>query len=196
MQIEIVNLGKKITANEKNILSSLLENNIEINNFCNGKGTCGKCKIKVLEGELNPLTKSEKNLLSDEQLKENIRLACLSQAKTDVKIEIYKNKSNIKVLDQGIKSDFEMIYKNGYGLAVDIGTTTLATYLVDLSNGEIVDKISAINSQSKYGLDVMTRISFEYENENGKDLLQEEIIKSLNQMIYDLSNKIICQKIW
>lgn len=189
MQIEIVNLEKKITANEKNILFNLLENNIAINNFCNGKGTCGKCKIKVLEGELNPLTKSEKNLLSDEQLKENIRLACLSQAKTDVKIEIYKNKSNIKVLDQGIKSDFEMIYKNGYGLAVDIGTTTLVTYLVDLSNGEIIDKISAINSQSKYGLDVMTRISFEYENENGKELLQEEIIKSLNQMIYDLSNK-------
>ncbi|MFR2716666.1 MAG: hypothetical protein ACLTA5_04820 [Anaerococcus obesiensis] len=41
-------------------------------------------------------------------------------------------------------------------------------YLVDLSNGKIIDKISSINSQVKYGLDVMTRISFEYENENGK----------------------------
>lgn len=190
MKIEITNLNKIIDAGgNKNILDKLLENDIEINNFCNGKGTCGKCKFKLLEGQVSSLTDSEISLLSDDEKRNKTRLACLTYPKTDIKIQVDSPKSNIKVLDQGIKSDFKMVLKKGYGLAIDIGTTTLAAYLVDLSTGEIIDKDSAINSQSKYGLDVMTRISFEYENENGIRLLQEEIIKSLNKIINNLSQR-------
>lgn len=190
MKIEITNLNKIIDADgNKNILDNLLENDVEINNFCNGKGTCGKCKFKLLEGQVSSLTDSEISLLSDDEIKNKTRLACLSYPKTDIKIQVNSPKSNIKILDQGIKSDFKMVFKKGYGLAIDIGTTTIAAYLVDLSTGEIINKDSAINSQSKYGLDVMTRISFEYENENGIRLLQEEIIKSLNKIINNLSQK-------
>ena len=189
MKIEIENLNKIIDSKGKNILESLLANNIKIDNFCNGKGTCGKCKIKILKGSLNPITSLEKFLLSDDEINSGIRLACLSFSKSDLKIKTISENLDFKILDFGEIPDFEMKFDKGFGLALDIGTTSLAMYLVDLSNGKIIDKISSINSQVKYGLDVMTRISFEYENENGKNLLQEEIIKSINNLIDKLVNK-------
>lgn len=189
MKIEIENLNKIIDSKGKNILESLLANNIKIDNFCNGKGTCGKCKIKVLKGKLNPISLVEKSLLTDDEIKNGIRLACLTFPKSDLRIKTINNDLDFKILDYGEIPDFEMKFEKGFGLALDIGTTSLAMYLVDLSNGKIIDKISSINSQVKYGLDVMTRISFEYENENGKNLLQDEIIQSINNLIDELVNK-------
>ncbi|MDU7143128.1 MAG: 2Fe-2S iron-sulfur cluster-binding protein, partial [Anaerococcus vaginalis] len=189
MKIEIENLNKIIDSKGKNILESLLAKNIKIDNFCNGKGTCGKCKIKILKGSLNPITSLEKSLLSDDEINSEIRLACLTFPKTDLKIKTQSENLAFKILDFGEIPDFEMKFNKGYGLCLDIGTTSLAMYLVDLSNGKIIDKISSINSQVKYGLDVMTRISFEYENENGKNLLQEEIIKRINNLIDELVRK-------
>lgn len=189
MKIEIENSNVIIESKGENIQESLLANNIKIDNFCNGKGTCGKCKIKILKGSLNPISSVEKSLLSDYEIKNGIRLACLSFPKSDLKIKTISENLDFKILDFGEIPDFEMKFEKGFGLCLDIGTTSLAMYLVDLSNGEIIDKKSSINSQVKYGLDVMTRISFEYENENGKNLLQDEIIKSINNLIDELVNK-------
>ena len=50
--------------------------------------------------------------------------------------------------------------ENIYGLAVDIGTTTVAAYLCDLSNGQVVATDSMMNPQVTYGEDVMSRITY------------------------------------
>lgn len=189
MKIEIIDQDKEIFSNGENILSNLIENKVDINNFCNGRGTCGKCKVKILEGNTNPLSSEEKSLLSPAEQKDNIRLACLTYPLSDLKISIDRKSSDIKVLDQGQIPDFEMDLRDGFGIALDIGTTTLAMNLIDLSNGKIVDKVSAINAQSKYGLDVMTRISYEYDNECGIEHLKEAIIDSINTMIRQISSK-------
>lgn len=189
MKIEIIDQDYEIFSNGESILSNLIENKVDINNFCNGRGTCGKCKVKILEGNTNPLSSEEKSLLSPAEQKDNIRLACLAYPLTDLKISLDRTNSDIKVLDQGQIPDFEMDYRDGFGIALDIGTTTLAMNLVDLSNGKIVDKVSAINGQSKYGLDVMTRISYEYDNESGIEHLKEAIIDSINTMIRQISSK-------
>lgn len=189
MKIEIIDQDYEIFSNGESILSNLIENKVDINNFCNGRGTCGKCKVKILEGNTNPLSSEEKSLLSPAEQKDNIRLACLAYPLTDLKISLDRTNSDIKVLDQGQIPDFEMECRDGFGIALDIGTTTLAMNLVDLSNGKIVDKVSAINGQSKYGLDVMTRISYEYDNESGIEHLKEAIIDSINTMIRQISSK-------
>ena len=197
MKIEIENLGKKVEADEKSILSNLRDNDIRIDNFCNGKGTCGKCKIKILNGQTNPVKDNEKFFLSDDQIKSGIRLACFTYPKSDIKIKTLSNKIKAQILDIGEIPKFKMDFKKSFGLAIDIGTTTLAIYLVDLSNGNIIDKISDINPQSKYGLDVMTRISFEYENIDGIDILQKEIVNKINDLVDELSfrNNIYLDKI-
>lgn len=74
-----VKCGRKewdIEINKKqNLLEVLQENNIKLGNICHGNGTCGKCKIKVLSGEL-PITAADRNVLTDEEVQQGIRLAC------------------------------------------------------------------------------------------------------------------------
>jgi uncharacterized 2Fe-2S/4Fe-4S cluster protein (DUF4445 family) len=70
-----------------------------------------------------------------------------------------------------------------YGAAVDIGTTTLALYLCNLENGDILAAESEMNPQIVYGEDIMSRIQFTVTNENGLETLHNNVIKTLNQML-------------
>ncbi len=69
-----------------------------------------------------------------------------------------------------------------YGLAVDIGTTTLAGYLCDLATGEVVATESMMNPQVTYGEDVMSRISYIMTSNNGLEHANQAIIKAINQI--------------
>ncbi|MBN1264954.1 MAG: DUF4445 domain-containing protein [Anaerolineales bacterium] len=72
------------------------------------------------------------------------------------------------------------------GLAVDIGTTKVAAYLVDLETGETLAKAGAMNPQIGYGEDVVSRISYCNENINGREELQTRLIETLNTKTADL----------
>lgn len=61
-----------------------------------------------------------------------------------------------------------------FGLAVDIGTTTVVCYLVDMIKKRVVDFYSFVNPQKKFGADVISRIDFAREKEEGLFILQKE----------------------
>ena len=67
-----------------------------------------------------------------------------------------------------------------YGVAVDIGTTTIAAYLMDLTTGIKVCVTSLLNPQKAFGADVISRISYTMENEHGLEQLNSLLIQSLN----------------
>ncbi|NOZ68742.1 MAG: DUF4445 domain-containing protein [Deferribacteres bacterium] len=69
-----------------------------------------------------------------------------------------------------------------YGIAVDIGTTTIVVYLVDLSNGELVDVASIYNSQIRFGDDVITRIVNATEHNELKNL-HKAVISDINILV-------------
>jgi uncharacterized 2Fe-2S/4Fe-4S cluster protein (DUF4445 family) len=77
-----------------------------------------------------------------------------------------------------------------YGLAVDIGTTKLAAYLVDLGNGETVAKTGAMNPQITYGEDVISRITYANENANGAETLQSRLVETLNNILQELRKSV------
>ena len=77
----------------------------------------------------------------------------------------------------------------GYGLAVDIGTTTVAGYLCELTTGEILATESMMNPQVAYGEDVMSRIGYASKEKGGLKKLNDAIIKGLNQIIRDITKK-------
>lgn len=79
--------------------------------------------------------------------------------------------------------------KNTYGVAVDIGTTTVAAYLCDLQKGEVLQSASMMNPQVRFGDDVISRVSYCMTNENGLDDLSDIIIKGLNDLVTELSEK-------
>ncbi|MEK7238891.1 MAG: ASKHA domain-containing protein, partial [Nitrospirota bacterium] len=66
-----------------------------------------------------------------------------------------------------------------YGIAIDIGTTTLVTYLIDLTTGNLVDIASTYNSQIRFGDDVITRIVYATEH-NGLRNLNKTVITDIN----------------
>lgn len=73
-----------------------------------------------------------------------------------------------------------------FGLAVDIGTTSIAAYLVDLATGEIAGKTGAMNPQIAYGEDVISRILYVDENLEGNKLLQARVVDTLEELLSEL----------
>jgi uncharacterized 2Fe-2S/4Fe-4S cluster protein (DUF4445 family) len=72
--------------------------------------------------------------------------------------------------------------KDRYGLAVDIGTTTVVVYLVNLETGQLIDVGSTYNSQIRYGDDVITRIVYAIEQE-GLEELREAVVSDINDLV-------------
>lgn len=91
---------------------------------------------------------------------------------------VYKD----EVLD--IKRD-----KNLLGVAIDIGTTTVVLYLFDLVEGCLIDTYAFVNPQKRFGADVISRIDFAKENENGLKILQKEILNGVNEAIESMTEK-------
>ena len=70
-----------------------------------------------------------------------------------------------------------------YGLAVDLGTTAVVAELVDLRTGRIAGRESAVNAQSSYGADVVSRITFAFENPDNLRRLKASVVQLLNDLV-------------
>jgi uncharacterized 2Fe-2S/4Fe-4S cluster protein (DUF4445 family) len=70
-----------------------------------------------------------------------------------------------------------------YGLAIDIGTTTVAAYFCNLSTMAVIDTVSLMNPQCKYGEDVMSRITYHMMNKDGLERMSNDIVEGLNWLI-------------
>lgn len=260
--ITIISTGKTYSYETgKTLLEILLENGIFVDNPCNGKGVCGKCKVRVTEGDAGEICETERSLLKQEEAESGVRLSCLVQPKSDLKIELLQKERKHEVLTDGYVPEFiiepditkqvielqkptldnqtpyeeqlceklpgvevsfsairEADFTEGmktavihekkdgryellaveegdttqalYGAAIDIGTTTVVTSLVDMRSGRELAHASMINAQKHFGLDVLTRITYELEHrEDGIRKLQEAIVQSINDMIADICHK-------
>ena len=73
--------------------------------------------------------------------------------------------------------------ENGYGLAIDVGTTTVAGYFCNLNTMEVLDTVSMMNPQCKYGEDVMARITYHMTTPDGLKRMSDDIIEGVNELI-------------
>jgi len=78
--------------------------------------------------------------------------------------------------------------RSNYGLAIDVGTTTIAVLLIDLTNGKILGKASALNKQITYGETLITRIAFSRKAENGLRKLQQAVVQTINDLVNRLTS--------
>lgn len=245
---------------ENTLLEILQTHGQMIESPCAGKATCGKCKVKIINGMINTPTAEERKLLTDEEICQGIRLSCLVKPSGDLTIKLL-NKKNLKhkILADGYMPEFEInpllskkvyhltkptlentssyqdvlekilkspvlsddpsflkglpkIFKGEqvtaiytgdiliglepgdtsaeiYGIAVDIGTTTVVLSLIDLNKGIEIGSETAINPQKQYGLDVLSRIDFVRRKKNGLSVLQASILNCLNQLTEKLCRK-------
>jgi uncharacterized 2Fe-2S/4Fe-4S cluster protein (DUF4445 family) len=108
--------------------------------------------------------------------------------KEDFGFTVVLNEDEIVGIEAGDKSD-----KN-YGVAFDIGTTTVVGYLIDLNTGKQLAVASRTNPQTSYGDDVISRIQYANSNKDGIDDLHERIVSCINDIIVDLEKQAAIQK--
>ncbi|MBO4214198.1 MAG: DUF4445 domain-containing protein [Lachnospiraceae bacterium] len=163
--------GKKFTVEAGvNLLKALLSENIYVDNACNGMGTCGKCKVYI-EGV-------------------GETLSCEYAVTDDIVIHTAKKRNNdMNILTKVYVPDFAKEYRNGYGIICDIGTTTVAVGLVNLTTGEIMADAAAMNAQRVFGQDVLTRITYEIDNgEEGIKALQSKVVECITDCVSKCCN--------
>ena len=180
-EITILPEGKKIKAESGKTLLENLGDHIPIRAACGGRGVCGKCRIIVETTDVPELTDVEKDQLSPGLIASGYRLAC--QVPVDRSMTV---RSSDTGQDRGhveAKRVFSGPYavspyitlpddKQCLGLAVDLGTTTVAGYLCDLKSGKILTSSATINPQRRYGDDVISRINYAGKGKNNLKKLQ------------------------
>lgn len=265
----------------KSLLEAARELGVAIESPCGGAGVCGKCKVKIETGffpkpgldssanHLTPVTKEEEQALSEEELAENYRLACLARVTGDILVFVPEESRVAQqvILEKGAeraisinpavrkyhlqlasrslgdaRGDWEFLrealveeenlspqitvdysvlrkiapvlrQKDGevtvwvwqnkevievqpgrredlYGVAIDVGTTTVAAYLCDLQTGDTVATASFMNPQVRYGEDVLSRITYSNTDSEGLANLNKAIIEGINQAIVNLTAKV------
>ena len=179
---------------------------IRVPTSCGRTGECHECIIQVTEGLENLSEKKDlESFLSPE-----FRLACqavINNDKNDVSFNVLRRQP--KILDKGnetkfslnpsvILEDNQVIFRKDnrvlnekmtpiYGVAVDLGTTTVVCSIIDLTNGEKIGTSSFENPQRFGGSDTLNRISYETTKFPGE--LKSVIISGLNFEIGELCKK-------
>ncbi len=270
--IDLQPVGRRaLVSASSTLLHAAQDAGVEIAAVCGGAGSCGKCRVQCITGELSPPTPEERRFLDEDELKAGYRLACQARPLSDVKINIPPESLStpqrlqvegqeteltpdpvIDVVDieltpptlHDLRADTVRLTDalaameisrpffgqpvlrslgtqlraqdwtarvvlrrqeplSGYpkvrpwlevvamlprrrpvvGLAVDIGTTKMAAYLVDLDTGHTLAMDGVMNPQIAYGEDVVSRIAYANTHSDGRQVLQQRLIAGLNDLI-------------
>ena len=254
--------GKTVLVEEGCLLGdAALKAGVSIVLICGGKGTCGKCRVRILDGECITGNDGNQRIVK----KGGYALACQSYVSSDVTffVEHIENSDDNKILTSGELSDNQQLNpytkkqyftlipasredttddcirlkaslgieklsfpvlqklpgflrKNDwkgtavivdkcivylepgntsnckYGVAIDLGSTTIVAVLYNLNNGEQLNTVSDINSQVKFGDDVISRISHAKDFETGLSDLQSCALSQIDKLISKLLAEAPC----
>ncbi len=151
---------------------------------CGGFSRCGACRVRATGGLEAPRA-WEKESLSPADLAAGVRLACMARIEGPATIERLSTIAHIRV-DAGY--DPSMVAaapgRFGLGVAVDVGTTTLAASLYDLADGRRIATKVSDNPQIAFGHDVMTRISRSLEGD--AEALRSGVVTGVSGLVHDL----------
>lgn len=165
----------------------LHRNGVPLSGSCGGRGRCGNCRLRIKTGIQRP-TPAEKRWLRLEEVQQGVRLACQVIIRDSLAVEVDQ------AANRSVKGTILPIHlarltpllpagtrNPGFGVALDLGTTTLALYLVDLSTGLLRGEVFRRNPGSRYGADVISRVGAAMEQ---RELLQT-IEDDLKQVLSD-----------
>jgi len=133
------------------LLSALAQHGFEFP--CGGTGLCGGCSVRVLGGEL-AVTQADREVFNAEELAAGWRLACQARVEEPLTLECRQWRMDVLADDARLAS----AGRRGFGIAIDLGTTTIAAQLIDLAAGSVLRVETDLNPQAAFGADVMSRI--------------------------------------
>jgi len=138
---------------------------------CGGKGTCNKCTV-IVNGQLIK--------------------SCTTMADNGMSVKLDDPVSGARILTQSLKVEYPIIpifedLKDGFGLAVDIGTTTVAAYLFDIADGNEITVKSTMNPQKVFGADVISRIEYTSNGPEERMRMHKSIVNCIQEIIESLN---------
>jgi uncharacterized 2Fe-2S/4Fe-4S cluster protein (DUF4445 family) len=192
-----INTGEKkftLQAPKGRLLKGLLgDAGIFFSMPCGGAGRCGKCKVRFLGGAPKPNT-LDNSFLTVKEIENGYRLLCRCMVTEDCELELDGGASKEEEIE--VESSYKTRVKDkmkpedvtSWGIAIDIGTTTLEAMLVGMNKDkerEIFEIISGINHQRSFGADVIARIAAAGEGHSGE--LQRIVQEDISRIISDLA---------
>jgi uncharacterized 2Fe-2S/4Fe-4S cluster protein (DUF4445 family) len=192
-RIDFEPLGRRVEARPgQTLLDAAQAAGVGLASVCGGAGTCEECRLRLVVGRLTPPTLVEQAALSNVDLAAGYRLACQAEPVSDVKLDIppesltSEQRLQVEGLETQITVNPAVLTPGAYGLAVDIGTTKLAAYLIQLETGETVAKAGAMNPQIAFGEDVISRIAYTGRVLDGAKKLQKVLVETLNKLLAEM----------
>ena len=149
----------------ENLLKILRDAGFFVNAACGGNGSCGKCTVWIDDQPVH---------------------ACRTVIDRDLIVTLPSEEAAY-ILTDGIPQTVEPDVTEGFGLAFDIGTTTVAGYLLDRKTALELACVSTLNPQASYGADVISRIQHALKGN------MEELTAAIRKCITDLA-ALLCEK--
>lgn len=169
------------------LLDAIRQQGISLRAECGGRGTCGKCRIKLLEGELD-ISSSDRAVFTSKELEEGYRLSCRAYPKEDcvIRMEGHSEKGFDVIASRPSEHLAHNRYADEeYAIAIDIGTTTLALSLIAMNSRAIMNTYTTVNRQRAYGADVISRMkaSNEGKREQLRDSIRKDLLVGIREII-------------
>lgn len=201
--------------NGTTVLQAARELGIDINAICGGVASCGKCVVKIqgFSETLNEVTEEEMKIIGPEMITQGYRLACCAMVQGRVSVLVPKEsrtgtqRLQTEGLDTPIQIDSMVFTHDGvvfyndekigklpentgiFGFAVDIGSTKLAGYLMDLTSGKVLGVESMMNPQISVGEDIITRLTYAMKDQKSQDAIQESVLGGIRSMLENACQK-------
>jgi uncharacterized 2Fe-2S/4Fe-4S cluster protein (DUF4445 family) len=151
------------------LLEAMVAAGLLLRSDCGGRGRCGKCMVRVESADAGGLSapdESECKSLGDAHIATGHRLACRAVVYGEVSVQVpVASRLTPEVVQKGLPLLRSLPAARSrppdcaWGIAVDVGTTTVAVYLCDLKQQAVVASTSIRNPQAIFGDDVISRIS-------------------------------------
>ena len=139
---------------------------------CSGNGRCGRCNVSVSKKDGTP----------------QMALACQTRIDSDINVTIPPDGGDVIASNDHRKLRLDDVTPlvtskamDCYGLAVDIGTTTVAVSVMDMRGGTEIYKAAGYNTQGTRGDDILSRMEYAYEG--GTEELRGLVVKAINDLI-------------
>ncbi len=166
---------------------------------CGSKTVCGRCRVRVVGGCV-PATVADRRLLSPDEIAAGWRLGCQVTLADACEIEVPEHCRAVTPKSFGpdvlpvraIESQIpaHLAGQEGVrwlGVAVDLGSTSLAGALVDLRDGRVLATTSRLNPQLRFGADIISRIHYAQEHTGGNAQLHQTLVEAVGEILRELT---------
>lgn len=169
------------------LLAAVRSAGMDIDADCAGRGTCGLCAVRFLD---NPTAAGadDVSVLGETAVAEGWRLSCQAYVSRSctVLVPLAGGRGPLAILTQAAPPPIRRHgrrRRRGWGAAVDLGTSTVVAYLMDLSRARQVGVAAFANPQRRFGSDVISRILYAHQGPEQRAQLQAVLVEALEDAL-------------